>query len=248
MKYLQTGNFFGQTNKIINLDGVTLTDTEYTHPKVDWHYHENAYFTFILNGNVLEGNKKEIYNCSAGSLLFHNWHDPHYNVKPDGFTRGFHIEINNNWINTIMENFDCPAGSINIKEPQTKLIVYKIYKEMRLGDENLPLSVNQLLINLLRSIKGNNCGRETKIPVWVSKLKEILNDCSTEKHSLQNLSKLLGIHPVHLSRDFSKYFNCNLGEYIRKIKIEKSLTYFHIPNFHLLKLLTNAGLLTKVIS
>jgi AraC family transcriptional regulator len=58
MQHLQTGQFFEQTNTTIHLDGITLTDTEYTLDKVDWHYHENAYFTFILQGNVIEGNKK----------------------------------------------------------------------------------------------------------------------------------------------------------------------------------------------
>jgi AraC family transcriptional regulator len=48
MKHLQTGQFHEQTNKTSHLNGVTLTDTEYTLEKVDWHYHENAYFTFIL--------------------------------------------------------------------------------------------------------------------------------------------------------------------------------------------------------
>ena len=241
MKYLQTGNFFGQTNKIINIDGVTLTDTEYTHPKVDWHYHENAYFTFILSGNVIEGNKKEIYNCSAGSLLFHNWQDPHYNIKPEGFTRGFHIEINNDWIKTFMENFNCPAGSINIKDPQTRLIVYKIYKEIRFADDNFKLSINQLLINLLQSLEKNNYQKENKTPHWVSKLKHLLNDCVNEKLSLQYLSEQLGIHPVHLSRDFPKYFSCNLGEYIRKVKIEKSLSLFSNPNLSLTEIAHSCG-------
>lgn len=59
MVKLTNGQFFGQTNDTTYLNGVTLTDTEYTHEKVDWHYHENAYFTLILEGRVIEGNKKE---------------------------------------------------------------------------------------------------------------------------------------------------------------------------------------------
>ncbi len=38
------------------------------------------------------------------------------------------------------------------------------------------------------------------------------------------LSDTLNIHPAHLSREFSKYFQCGLGQYIRKLKIEKSLS------------------------
>ena len=48
MKHLQTGQFHGQTNRTIALEGITLTDTEYTLDKVDWHYHENAYFTYLM--------------------------------------------------------------------------------------------------------------------------------------------------------------------------------------------------------
>jgi AraC family transcriptional regulator len=97
MDNLKTGQFFGTTNETIHLTGITLTDTEYTHDKVDWHYHENSYFTFILNGKLVEGNKKETHTCESGGLIFHNWQEPHYNIKPKGYTRGFHIELKTQW-------------------------------------------------------------------------------------------------------------------------------------------------------
>lgn len=115
MNSLRNGEYFGETNQIINFEGLTITDTEYTHPYVDWHYHENVYFTFLLQGSMTEGNKREIYGCSAGTLLYHHWEDPHYNIKSDVFTRGFHIEITQNWF----ERFDIQKnkveGSFNIK-------------------------------------------------------------------------------------------------------------------------------------
>ncbi len=32
MKSLCNGEYFGETNQRINLEGLTITDTEYTHP------------------------------------------------------------------------------------------------------------------------------------------------------------------------------------------------------------------------
>jgi cupin superfamily acireductone dioxygenase involved in methionine salvage len=58
MNTLRNGEYFGKTNDIVTIEELTITDTEYTHPYVDWHYHENAYFTFLLQGNMIEGNKK----------------------------------------------------------------------------------------------------------------------------------------------------------------------------------------------
>lgn len=54
----------------------------------------------------MEGNKKEIYNCPAGSLLFHNWQEPHYNIKPAGYTRGFQIKLKNTWFDKLDFNID----------------------------------------------------------------------------------------------------------------------------------------------
>jgi AraC family transcriptional regulator len=224
MKQLQTGQFYGQTTETIYLDGVTLTDTEYTKEKVDWHYHKNAYFTFILQGKLIEENKKETYNCSAGTLLFHNWQEPHFNIKPTGFTRGFHIEMEQKWIDNFSFDLNNLQGNIHILDPSIKFLLYKIFKETKINDDTTPLSLQSLLLQTLASLQLK---QETLIkskPLWVTKVNEILHDQISEKHSLIELSGTLGIHPVHLSRDFSKHFQCSLGEYIRKLKIEKSLS------------------------
>ncbi|MDI1304434.1 MAG: AraC family transcriptional regulator [bacterium] len=223
MKQSQKGEFYGQTNNTINLEGITLTDTVYTHDKVDWHYHENAYFTFILQGNVIEGNKNEIYNCSAGSLLFHNWQEPHYNIKPEGFTRGFHIEIEKWWFDNLEFNTTNLQGSINIANLDLKFLMYKIFRETKVDDNATQLSIQTLLLETLAKMLRYNQTKFNKKPTWVSEVNMILNDQFLDHLTLEYLSKTLNIHPVHLSRDFSKYFNSSLGEYIRKLKVQKSL-------------------------
>lgn len=228
MKQLQTGQFHGQTNKTIHLNGITLTDTEYTQEKVDWHYHENAYFTFILEGNVIEGNKKEVHNCSAGSLLFHNWQEPHYNIKPKGFTRGFHIELEKNWFTGFTFNNNSIQGSFLIENPDIKLLLYKIVKETKLDDTTSSLSIQTLVLQALAKMFDTATPSPKGMPAWVNIIKDMLHTSLYTKLSLEDLAKTAGIHPVHLSRYFPRYFYCSIGEYIRKIKIEKSLSL--LPN------------------
>jgi AraC family transcriptional regulator len=233
MKQLQTGEFHGQTNKTITLDGLILTDTEYTQDKVDWHYHENAYFTFILQGNVLEGNKKEIYHCGPGSLLFHNWQDPHYNIKPEGFTRGFHIELEHAWFKNLSFDIAALQGSINISNADARFLFYKIFKETKICDDISKLSVQSLLLEVLVQLFHNNEPTKNPKPSWTNKIKELLHDEHCKSLSLEALAKNLGIHPVHLSRYFPKHFHCGLGEYIRKLRVEKSLALLSNKNFSL---------------
>ena len=241
MKQLQTGEFYGETNQTIHLNGITLTDTEYTLDRVDWHYHENAYFTFILQGNVIEGNKKEVYNCSAGSLLFHNWQEPHYNIKPEGYTRGFQIELKNTWFNNLDFNIDKLQGSIKISNVDIKIFLYKIFKETKIEDDTTTLSIQSLILQTLAEMFHNNNVEFDKNPIWVNKIKEILCYEFSDKLTLEYLSKTLDIHPVHLSRDFSKYFNCNLGDYLRKLKIEKSYTLLSSKQLSLTEIAYKCG-------
>lgn len=223
MKLLPTGQFFGTTNETIQLSGLTMTDTVYTHDKVDWHYHENAYFTFILQGNVIEGNKKEVYNCPAGSLLFHHWQEPHYNIKSKGFTRGFHIELNEQWIKSLQLDLSKLQGNMFLSNPDLKLAMYNIFKESKIQDGLMGLSLESMLLQLLTNMKEFQNIEARDKPKWVSSIQEILHDEYTENPTLSALAHTIGIHPVHLSRDFQKYFKCGLGEYVRKLKVEKAL-------------------------
>ncbi|WP_163409853.1 helix-turn-helix domain-containing protein [Flavobacterium ajazii] len=241
MQSLSKGQFFGETNRRINFNGLTLTDTEYTHEKVDWHYHENPYFTFILQGNVLEGNRKEIYHCSAGSLLFHNWDDAHYNIKPPGFTRGFQIEIEQKWLSQWgLDTYDL-QGSFAIKNPDVKLIFYKLFRESLLQENTCQLATESLLLGAFDNLKSQNKIQTGPAPFWVNSLRELLHEETHKNLSLSYLSELFDLHPVHLSRYFPKFFGCSLGEYLRKIKVEKSLALLSHHNKSLVEIALDAG-------
>ncbi len=223
MNYLERGNFFGNTNRTIHLPGITLTDTVYTHRYVDWHYHENAYFTFILQGKLIEGNKQETHTCSNGSVLFHSWQEAHYNIKPEGYTRGFHIEFAKNCFADFSFDINQLQGSFSIADPDIKFLLYKAFQETGFSDDVAFASLQMLLFEIFGQMLKFNQGASERKPRWVKKIKEILTECYAAKISLLALSKELDLHPVHLSRDFRKHFDCTLSEYVRKIRVEKSL-------------------------
>lgn len=241
MQHSRKGEFYGQTNNTLHLDGITLTDTEYTLDKVDWHYHENAYFTFILQGNVTEGNRKEIYECPAGTLLFHNWQDPHYNIKPEGFTRGFHAEIEKGWFDHLDFDASQSQGSLNIANPSLKLLMYQIFRETKIGDTEMGLSIQTLLLQTLSQLFYEDGRSMAKKPLWATAIRDLLHDCFADRLTLDDLSHQLGIHPVHLSRDFPKYFRCSLGDYIRRLRVAKALSLMANPKTDLTEIAFACG-------
>jgi AraC-like DNA-binding protein len=220
MNKLKTGEFYGTHYQKSAFENLIITDTEYTHSKVDWHYHENPYFTYLLQGKLFESSKKESYYLEPGNLLFHNWQDAHYNIKPPEFTRGFHIELNEEWFS----NFDIQIGnfegSINLKNPLIKNLMNQIFIESKINDQYSNLSIESNLIEIFNTIKTSK-EKNIKKPDWTNKLKDLLIEEQID-YSLNNLSSKLEIHPVHLSREFNRYFGTSLGNYIRLIKLNKA--------------------------
>ncbi|WP_026777789.1 AraC family transcriptional regulator [Polaribacter sp. Hel_I_88] len=239
MNTLKKGEFYGNHYQKSAFKNLIITDTKYTHSKVDWHTHENPYFTYLLQGKLFEANKKESYYLKPGSLLFHNWQDAHYNIKPPEFTRGFHIELNNNWFSTFDIQLTDFEGSMNLKSPILKNLMNQIFMETKLNDQYSNVSIESSLIQLFNSLttpKRNN----SKKPFWVNQLKELLIEEQVD-YSLHSLSSQLEIHPVHLSREFNRYFGTSLGNYIRLIKLNKAICLLASKKYSLTEVCYQCG-------
>jgi AraC-like DNA-binding protein len=72
------------------------------------------------------------------------------------------------------------------------------------------------------------------IPSWAKELREIIQDQidTNLTLSLKEISESLNVHPTYLSREFSKYFdNLSFGDYIRKLRIDKSIELLKDPKY-----------------
>jgi len=222
MNKLNKGEYFGRHNQELRFNDIIITDTEYTHEKVDWHYHENPYFTYLIQGKLFEASKKKSYYLNSGNLIFHNWQDAHYNIKSPEYTRGFHIELNSEWFknNDVCSlNFE---GSTALQNPQIIKLVNKIFLETKINDAHSRLSIELLILEIFTKIDKKN-NQLKKQPKWVNTIRELIINEPNNDFSLSNLSKELNIHSAHLSRGFSKYFGTTLGEYIRLQKVNKAM-------------------------
>jgi len=240
MNELKRGEFFGKHYQKLNFEEFIITDTEYTHNKVDWHYHENPYFTYLLQGKLYEGNKKEEYYLEPGSLLFHNWQDSHHNIKSPKYTRGFLIEFDSDWFlkyNIYSMDFE---GSLKLKSPIIKGLMNKVFLESKVNDNQSQLSIELLMIDIFNKIKGEELEGYVKNPKWVKKLQEILLETDIS-YKLTGLSKELNIHPVHLFREFHKYFGTTLGQYVRQLKLNKAIILISSGKFSMTEICYKCG-------
>ncbi len=241
MEQLSAGTYYGAINRKFNSNELLVSDAIYPLEKVDWHYHENPYFTFILEGNLLEGSKKGIHHCSAGDRLFHNWQDPHYNRKPDGCTRGFHIELSPHWHWNEMAALHLLEGNMDIHLPEVRLLFHKLFWESFDQDNSSGLAMDSLLLHVFSLLHRDRIVSERKIPQWVYTLRDYLRANFSSELNLTTISHTIDLHPVYLSREFSRYFGVTMGDYIRKLKVENAVLLLREPTLSLTEIGYQSG-------
>ncbi|MDF1695399.1 MAG: AraC family transcriptional regulator [Saprospiraceae bacterium] len=228
MKISAKGEYYGSMKKEENYGSIFLSEYDYCMPATDWHYHENPYFMYVLEGNVGDFNTQQKRQCPSGTLLFHNWQEAHYNTKESIETRGFHIEFERKWFVDKKLNIDLWEGTQIIENPKIHHLLAKLYAEFKFQDHLSEVSIEVLLYEICEHLDGSHSLKNEKVPLWIAPLKELIKE-EDERLSLQYLSDQLGVHPGHISRAIPKYFSVTLGNYIRQQKIKKAINLIHNP-------------------
>ena len=224
MKILKKGSYYGTKTSELQNNGFVLSEYGYHVPETDWHYHENPYFMFVLEGNLKDINRKGSNLCPPGSFIFHNWQDIHKNTKETRYAKGFHIELDSAWFKLNNDGLGLWEGSTLLTDPRLHQIFLNIYREFHINDHHSSVSLDCLMLQLCSGLNDKNELMIRTRPPWVDRLKEIIHDDPMQV-TLKSLSDDLGIHPVHLSRSVPKYLDTTLGDYIRRSKLRQS---FHL--------------------
>ena len=222
MKILTKGEYYGNQNAERSFNGVLLSQYTYTAERTDWHYHENPYFMYVLQGNMKDCNTKVKTLCPSGSLMFNNWQESHYGSKHSADASGFHLEFEKSWLEKNGLSLQLLEGSQRIEHPQVHFLFAKLYREFVLSDNYSNVSVEVLLLQVCETLSTLKTTHAQKHPTWVEGLKELLH-YDTSDLSLEYLSDQLKVHPVHISRTASKYLSMSLGDYIRQSKLKKTI-------------------------
>ena len=240
MKALRKGEYYGAEEKRMDYGGLLISEYAYRDSAVDWHYHENPYFMYVTGGHLLDINKRKTTKCVAGTLLLHNWQDAHCNEKHSQDSRGFHIEFDREWLEK--HNFDAVLleGSNEIRDPRIHQLIWQILSEFRFDDHFTEATLQSLVLNLCSSLESKQERLNPKNPKWIKILQEIM----WEEHldfDLNALAIQLGIHPVYLSTMFPKYFGMTYAEYVRKVKVKKSLGFLQIKQLSMTEIAYECG-------
>jgi AraC family transcriptional regulator len=123
--------------------------------------------------------------------------------------------------------------------PDAQFLMLQVYRELAADD---PFSHTSIQMLLLEYLSRAECWQEQeKVPEWLKKVHEAMNDCWSETLTLKELSGAAGVHPVTISTYFPRYFSCTFGAYMRKLKVERALQLLKTPGMKLTDIAYSCG-------
>ncbi|WP_299765873.1 AraC family transcriptional regulator [uncultured Dokdonia sp.] len=235
---LEKGCYTGIIKKSLQTENVFISSTRFTTNQNEGglHSHKNPIITFIYQGGDIEFREKKSYERKAGEFFFYPSNQPHKTEFRKEFSQNLNIEFEEfSFLKDYLTSSQILSSINNI---DAKFLALKLLQELHINDSLSSNSIDLLVFDLISSsLKNQNIHK----PKWIETLFELLNDRWQEQISLYELSIIIGVHPVTISKQFRKYFNCTYGEYMRKLKVKNSIDLIKNSNLPLIDIAYHCG-------
>lgn len=201
--------------------GVHLTES--AHPaffQTPLHLHYCPVFYLVLDGSLRQSFGKASRDCCSNDLIYLPRDEPHSEQNHDKGDKGIMIEIVPELVKQSV-GWDAVPSYPLVLDRTGFVVASKILVELRQADLYSSsviqaLSV-ELLVNVCRKSRSDVLGKQA--PSWLKRVTDHLA-ADSEKPSLRELAKEVGVHPVSVARAFRRHHGCTLSEFVRVKKIQ----------------------------
>ncbi len=226
-----------------HVPGFTLT--EGVHPagtSLPWHTHDGPTICFLLEGAFVEVIGGKSVTCTPTTLKFTPAGDRHCNRFDLGDAHGLLIEADPSRVETIRAHSAVLEDRVVFQGGVLAGIAKRIYEELRLMDQAAPLAIEGLLLELLATASRSvNSPLPADRPAWLAEVRDMIHADPATRRSLAALAGAVGVHPVTLARAFRKAFGCSVGEYVRRLRIERAAAQLGASDTSLAEIALAAG-------
>jgi len=231
------GQYSGKIEKLQFFKGITLGSTSYQEDESQssMHFHQNPHISLLLQGHHLEKRKGREYNRKPGDIIFCRAGERHQFLTAQS-ARNINIELDQDFL----QQYEISENQIEqaLNQLDVKLKILKMFHELSIQGKEMETSIQILLLDLLHREKKE---RSTSPPPWFDSLIALMHESWMDTLSLEELSQQLGVHPVSISKYFTKFLGCTFMEYRRKLKVSKSLEFIKNSQLSITEIAYQAG-------
>jgi AraC family transcriptional regulator len=200
------------------IDGIYLERT-----KIPNHSHEHAVFCIALKGACRElfaGRDRHYESLTVQFLPPHQCHALDF---PYTDTRAFNLDVNYDWLERAREYSLKLEHSIHSHGGLLAGLMMKLYGEFRQADDASRLAIEGLALEILAAASRDQARfKDRQAPRWLERAVELLKETFPERLTVCEIATTVGVHPVHLAREFRRFKRCTVGEYVRELRVARA--------------------------
>ena len=239
---MPSGHFCGIRLKSGLVSDFTLLESLFLpNQKHSKHSHERATLCLVLQGRFTETHGRHSLACLPSTLLFYPAGEAHAESFHNLRSRCFVIEIKPSWL----ERLDHFSGGVNqpanFHGGKASGLAIRIYKEFCALDEFSSLVIEGLLLELVAEISRGSRRIQGRATPRIELAKELLHAHFREPLTPATIAEQVGLHPVYLAQAFRRAYDCTLGEYVRRLRIEFACGELSSPDNPISRIAAVAG-------
>ena len=211
----------GDILKTCAVGGITIMETMYEpNLKLPKHRHDLAFFCFTLRGGYTEVDARRTLDCEPSGLVYH----PPDETHSVWFQKGAHcltVQLEAQWLEDLRQQANLTARPADYRGGLLAQLARRLYGEFRAMDDLSPLVLEGLTLEILAEASRKAVVPSNHTPPrWLEQARGLIRERFNERLTLARVAESVSIHPVHLAREFQRYYRCTVGEDIRRQRIE----------------------------
>jgi AraC family transcriptional regulator len=205
------------------------------------HAHEQATLNIVLDGEYGETVERGALQSHGPATLI---------AKPAGTVHGNHlgsapveclvIELRADTVAALQDSVPLFFDVLVQRSAQVAQYGGRLRAELARRDDVTPLAVEGLVCELLAELARTPIPRPDARNRWLTRARDLLHD-EPGPQSLSDLARRIGLHPIYVARAFRARFGCAVGEYARRLRVERARRLLHHTRLALSEIAAQAG-------
>jgi AraC family transcriptional regulator len=215
------GQYYGSSSPIREVAGLRLAERNYAPDfRTPSHSHPEAYFCLILNGSSKQtyGSKNRIRERMTTAFY------PPNELQSEIFcadgSRIFNVELDTRWFKHFREYSVIREESNAHRGGAVAWLMMRLYHEFRRMNETSALMIEGLTLEIIAVASRQIATPKNGATSWLERTREILHEQFADNLSLATIAKTVGVHPVYLASSFRQQYQCTIGDYRQRLRIE----------------------------
>jgi AraC family transcriptional regulator len=211
---------FGTLLRRVELPASALTSTAYPpRLRLTPHAHTAAFLLFVRDGGFLEQHGRRSERCDRFTCIYRPAYDEHANEFDDAGAVLTAIDLSPAWVARLREA-GFAGERFSIRSPFVQQFDVRLDAELTAPDSMSEMVVESLATEVIvfasRLARRSGGGRNA----WPDRARRMIEAEFASPLSLAGIASAVGVHPVHLARQFRASQGCTVGDYIRRVRVD----------------------------